>query len=95
MTPVYAEPGGYAKFECEADANPKPETMVRWERRDFPEFRMQRSYGDNKAYLKVINIKPEDAGEFVCTASNGVGASDQKSALLLVKRMCDSHCRFR
>lgn len=59
--------------------------MIRWDRKDFPEFRMRKSYGDHKSYLQIIDVRHDDEGYFTCTAFNGVGEADQKTSLMLVK----------
>lgn len=84
-SPVKADKGGTAHFECVADANPQIDNMVRWSREDYDMTKTKQRYENGKSFLTVLQLEKTDRGKFKCTASNGIGKPVSKEAMLIVK----------
>ncbi|XP_067138324.1 nephrin-like isoform X3 [Centruroides vittatus] len=82
---VTVDQGDNAFLECVADANPITDDLITWSRSDFDMIRTQQRAEGGKSYLTVYNVSRDDSGKFTCTANNGVGTEDAKTAILVVK----------
>lgn len=73
---------------CVVDANPINAETVQWKREGFDmETRARLSnVSGTSFFLTVINVTDEDAGQFTCEASNGIGETVSNSTFLLVRR---------
>ncbi|XP_071744729.1 nephrin [Lepeophtheirus salmonis] len=80
--------GETAHFECVVDAKPITADTISWSRVGFDmEGRTSMQNGTNSMHLTVYNVSKEDAGEFLCTANNGIAdMEDTKSTFLLVRQ---------
>lgn len=77
-----------AELECKVRANPiEPANVVTWSRVGFDMSRTIIHYEHGTSKLKIFSALKEDSGEFVCTASNGIGVPVTAVARLLVKCM--------
>lgn len=66
--PIEAREGGNVRLECRADGIPPP--IIRWRRPNGEYGATRRPRGP---VLDIDNVKKEDAGTYICTASNNVG----------------------
>ena len=71
---IYVREHGIARLECKVDSYPPP--VVTWfvngmEIRPSPHYEM--SYDDGKSVLLIIEVSPEDTGEYTCKAQTEMG----------------------
>lgn len=78
--------GSNAFLECQVDANPLTDDVIRWQRSNFDMGRTRQSIENGRSYLIINNVTKEDSGIFLCVADNGIGSEAQKASTLLVKR---------
>ncbi|KAG8196719.1 hypothetical protein JTE90_023227 [Oedothorax gibbosus] len=77
--------GSNAFLECQVDANPLSDDVIRWERTNFDMSRTRSSIENGRSYLIINNVTREDSGVFLCVADNGIGNEAQKASTLVVK----------
>ncbi|XP_078697738.1 basement membrane-specific heparan sulfate proteoglycan core protein-like isoform X11 [Branchiostoma floridae x Branchiostoma belcheri] len=70
------EAGSTAEFGCAAAGFPVPRIQWRKEGEPLPEQHV--IFGN---VLRIPNLKPEDAGTYVCVASNELGTTEEKATL--------------
>ncbi|XP_060073482.1 basement membrane-specific heparan sulfate proteoglycan core protein-like [Ylistrum balloti] len=68
--------GTSATLACEATGYPAPE--IRWYRKDGE---MPREYDVENGALRIDQVKPEDAGMYVCNAHNELGSNEHSMEL--------------
>ncbi|XP_021372607.1 basement membrane-specific heparan sulfate proteoglycan core protein-like isoform X2 [Mizuhopecten yessoensis] len=68
--------GTSATLACEASGYPAPE--IRWYRKNGD---MPREYDVENGALKIDQVKPEDAGMYVCNAQNELGTNEHSMEL--------------
>ncbi|XP_069115040.1 basement membrane-specific heparan sulfate proteoglycan core protein-like isoform X2 [Argopecten irradians] len=68
--------GTSATLACEATGYPAPE--IRWYRKNGE---MPREYDVEDGSLKIDQVKPEDAGMYVCNAQNELGSNEHSMEL--------------
>lgn len=78
--------GSNAFLECQVDANPLSDDVIRWQRPNFDMSRTRSSIENGRSYLIINNVTREDSGVFLCVADNGIGNEAQKTSTLVVKR---------
>ena len=67
-------------LECKADGNPTP--IITWTRRS-----------DNVAVtMPLARTRTQDAGDYRCTADNGVGSPATGDVFIIVHEKCE-YCR--
>lgn len=86
--------GSNAFLECQVDANPLTDDVIRWQRPNFDMSRTKQSIENGRSYLIMNNVTREDSGIFYCVADNGIGSEAQKSSILLVKRKSETWFYF-
>ncbi|XP_012944719.1 basement membrane-specific heparan sulfate proteoglycan core protein [Aplysia californica] len=69
--------GRDALFFCQASGNPAP--RVQWSRRTGGAMPLQANIDGSR--LTITNVRPEDAGDYTCTATNSVGSSEANARL--------------
>ncbi|XP_038835461.1 obscurin-like protein 1 [Salvelinus namaycush] len=72
--PVVAQCGTDAVLQCKIGGNPRPEVV--WEKKNvqIPSEGRYRLSEEGKAYfLHITGVRLEDAGQYICKASNSVG----------------------
>lgn len=77
--------GESAVLECEAIANPFVNRMITWRRKGFDMSRTHETVEKGRSQLKVLNVSRQDAGDFECVATNGIGKESVQRARLIVK----------
>ncbi|KFM57797.1 Nephrin, partial [Stegodyphus mimosarum] len=77
--------GSNAFLECQVDANPLSDDVIRWQRMNFDMSRTRQSMENGRSYLIINNVTREDSGIFLCVADNGIGNEAQKASTLVVK----------
>ncbi|XP_054719088.1 nephrin-like [Uloborus diversus] len=77
--------GSNAFLECQVDANPLGDDVIRWDRANFDMSRARQSFENGRSYLIINNVTRDDSGVFLCIADNGIGAEAQKASTLIVK----------
>ncbi|XP_055938972.1 nephrin-like isoform X2 [Argiope bruennichi] len=87
MATEYAlvDQGSNAFLECQVDANPLSDDVIRWQRPNFDMSRTRQSIENGRSYLIINNVTREDSGIFLCVADNGIGNEAQKASTLVVK----------
>jgi len=81
--PIEAREGSQVRLECRAEGIPPP--IVRWRSPDGA------SYGSTRIargpIMEIDNVRKEDSGTYICTASNNVGtiSADQIELKVLCK----------
>lgn len=94
MEDVTVTDGSEVTFEVIVVGNPMPE--VRWyvdgtEIRDEPEYEIM--YDDGVAILILLEVIPEDEGEYVCMAINEIGEATCKANLYVEGKVNDQSSR--
>lgn len=77
--------GSNAFLECQVDANPVSNDVIRWQRANFDMGRTRQSVENGRSYLIIHNVTREDSGIFLCVADNGIGNEATRASILLVK----------
>ena len=76
--------GGTAKLECHLSATPKPN--IEWTKngRAINESRRVRTEFDGElSSLIISDLRPEDSGEYQCTAKNNIGTASCRTTLIV------------
>lgn len=89
--------GESLRLECVFDGVPTPE--IQWYKDDIPiiitndnDTRLQ--FPDNKHYIYMRFLKPEDEGTYKCEAKNRLGVAEASTILKLSKLLHIKNCFF-
>ncbi|RUS90393.1 hypothetical protein EGW08_001888, partial [Elysia chlorotica] len=79
---IYVRERGIARLECEVDSHPAP--LVTWfvngmEVKPSPHYEIQ--YNDGKSVLLIIEVGPQDTGEYTCRAVSELGEAISSTTL--------------
>ncbi|GFS02464.1 titin, partial [Elysia marginata] len=79
---IYVRERGIARLECQVDAAPAP--LVTWfvngmEIKPSPHYEIQ--YEDGKSVLLIIEVGPQDTGEYTCRAVSELGEAVSSTTL--------------
>ena len=77
--------GGNISFECSASGVPTPTTS--WEKDGMSLTNNGGRYAISASRLLITDIRPTDAGDYSCVASNSAGTNKLTSSLLSVHGM--------
>ncbi|CAG5126019.1 unnamed protein product, partial [Candidula unifasciata] len=79
---IYVRERGIARLECRVDAAPAP--IITWfvngmEIKPSPHYEIR--YEDGKSILLIIEVGPQDTGEYTCTATSELGEAVSSTTL--------------
>lgn len=83
---IQATVGGTAKLECRLNATPK--ANIEWTKNGRPineSRRVGTEFDGELSSLIISDLRPEDSGEYQCTAKNNIGTASCRTTLIVTE----------